>query len=334
MLTPSSTSLEIKEFIKDKSHADLKCMDDIVKRLLKGEYQFRGKKGRVIIGGKKAFKINEEVGTITYKKSINMSSFYLQNVISLMIYNVLPKNKRHNIVKPLDFFICESRDNPKGISVFEYCNEGDLKNFIDSSIESKRFKELDQELVKCLKELYEVLMELYHKYGFIHNDLKIANVLVNRRPRGNIIDYKLADLDNSRIRLNNGFADLRRDATFSGIIPLPPITERIKDDQRYFIIEPYIGSGSSQLNGIFFRQNYDKNINIDIYTLILSILFYEPIIDNYGQFKELHKYLATMFLPEDLDKILDTMELSEFLPKRMDDIVIYLIYNKIAMKYI
>lgn len=325
MLSKRIRKENIEEIITEfKSEST--CIDPILERLFRGEYQYRGKKGRVIIKGDQAIKINEEIGNISYENNIEMSSFYLQNVLLVLIHRSLPEHLKNHIIKCIKFFGCDKG----GISIYEYCNRGTLMDVIDAYISENRYKELNDLLYKCIVDIHEIL-EALDKYGFVHNDLKMTNVLVNEEilESGPEFTFKLSDLDNSFIKISGIYQSIHKKSKLSKLIPKPTYSY-VKDSK--FIINHTIGG--DEINCIRYRQYLGPKQNIDLYTLLLSIIFYEPITQNLNKLPSLSKIANIMFSENDIAKIIAEISSSYNYSKRICKFVSFLIVKAIEIKQV
>jgi len=105
-----------------------------------------------------------------------------------------------HLVRLYRYFITK---NGKSVYLlYEYCDGGDLKTYIQSK--GGRLK--PQEALEILKQITEGLAYL-HRYGYIHLDIKPENVLAKKTPSGPI--WKLGDFGLLKPRGFSGILDIK-----------------------------------------------------------------------------------------------------------------------------
>ena len=96
----------------------------------------------------------------------------------------LPKIKHQNVVRFIDFFETEYAL----FFVIEYCNNGDLSQYLKSKIRIPEKEALDY--LKQLISAFQVL----NAHKIMHRDLKLENILLNKTETNEII-MKVCDFD-------------------------------------------------------------------------------------------------------------------------------------------
>ena len=101
--------------------------------------------------------------------------------------NVLKKMDHPNIIKIFEFYIGDNDYN----LVTEYCNGGDLFDFIQKSILSEK------QVAYIMFQIFSAL-NYCHKMKIMHRDLKPENILISKN-ENNFVRIKLCDFGGSQI---------------------------------------------------------------------------------------------------------------------------------------
>ena len=96
--------------------------------------------------------------------------------------------KHDNIVELIDFY--EDETHLSIVLEFMHCSLQQLLKVRGGTLE-------EQEAAKVIKMVASGVSHM-HKHGFVHFDLKPANILLNLNEDGQIVDIKIADFGLSR----------------------------------------------------------------------------------------------------------------------------------------
>lgn len=322
----NSSKLDFLNLIKDFKNYTTSdsCKNNKVKSLIEGKFDKEGWYGKVLIDKGKAYKMN--VGTIG--NHVKGKLFFLnrvlhQNVMLIIVHSIIEKNKPSIIYrypKVYDVFKC----GKSYISVYNAFNKGNLKDLI---YDIKDPKILDVELLRCIFQISEIVGFLSTNYNFMHNDLKIDNIMAHKDKK---INYKMIDLDMSYIELKKLtlISDIGRYSNDKNLIH----KINISDDNIYAKIEP-IGIQGFEKEGDTFRFSYRKYINVDMYILFISIIFEDRIIKIINKLPMFNTFLSFIFTESDIDKIRATIH-GEYalIPKPIIGYYNYIIMKEISLR--
>jgi serine/threonine protein kinase len=293
---PFLDPFSFNKFIERVTDEYLSCESKETMNLIYGLYHHKGKKGKVILEKNKAIKMNKEIGDYKFiRRNSYFSSFFLQYVISLLVEKVLSKKRDKNFVKCHTLYICGG----KGFTIYEKAKHGDFASFLHK-IPSF---DLDDVVCSCLKSLSKTLSFLNTEYEFIHNDLKADNVLVDEK-NGSLL-FKISDFDNSSMTYE-GRRYLQTKNILQKKISSTPKKHNMTDG--FFSIEPKMSTSNNLLQGSIFRLSEGNRINIDLYTLVLTILDHPHVRRERSNMVEFGRYLKKLFREEDLIKIFDFID--------------------------
>ena len=294
------------------------------KKIKKKSYSFIGMKDGEII---KIYKYNIKK-IITHNKKNCLKIFYpinelinntiinnLENYMSKKDYNFFNKNYKNHIIKTIEIGITKNTSymisetiGLKKKNTYFYTTLDELfeHNYIPNIIKLLENKELDvlKLLINYLSDIISnyinILIFLNKKIGFIHTDLKLANIFIRYKlntnskynklkKQGFIIDYipLISDLDKSIIQINKK------------IITIPKIDNFIKNIFNNLILKHFIS------NKLFYmrmsckrRENFCHNFkayHFDILSLYFNL--YGIIIFHMNKFIE----------KKDIQKILEPL---------------------------
>lgn len=324
----------LEDFLKNIPDNGEECYSDETVKLQSGEFDFSGKKGRVIINGMDAVKMNEEIGDFKLKeRGASASSFFLQNIISLLISDICKEKiysnifAQYNHVFNRSFILCKGvyLCQNRGFSVYETCNRGNIGHFLSHFKNNTSI--LDKIACESFFDISVMVSMLFEEYNFIHNDLKVANVLVSEDEAG-IVSYKISDFDNSFIRCQ-GISLSKEDNFFEKSLEIPK-RRRISNDF-------YEISGikiNEFITGAFFRSYKEKNINLDIYTYLLSLIFDPSIRENLDSLPFFNRLVDYIFTNDDIEKIKHRLyEEPEEIPRGINKLTGFLICKNFRLRY-
>lgn len=221
---------------------------------------------------------NPLVSTDNKRITISFQSDNFSNQTILhMLLNIILSRRSDNFVYQYDAFICNEGGKNMGYNIIEFCNSGDLSDFInkDSTIVNNVF--IDDVMTQILTPL-----AMLKPYEFVHSDLKCKNVFVNTDISGKVT-YKIADYDKSSInwngcRFHNNGLSIVPDIGKNCIKKIYDVKKTCMDsilDERegtYSISDytsPVMTNFGLRMNNIAFYTSFD------IYTIYLSLLL-EP----------------------------------------------------------
>ena len=104
---------------------------------------------------------------------------------------ILKNLKNKNIVEYYEYFLHEK----KVYMIFEYCNEGDLEQFLKNHNASKTYIS-EQQTHLFMLHIVHGYKELYEK-GIVHRDLKLSNIFLHNG------EAKIGDFDTARYMSND-----------------------------------------------------------------------------------------------------------------------------------
>lgn len=99
--------------------------------------------------------------------------------------NILLQLNHPNIIKLLDF----KKTKNNWYLIFEYCEKGDLENYMKKFYEGGKFPEEDAQ--RMIQQLSSAFQEI-QKYHIVHRDLKLANILVSTDFTIKVADFGFA----------------------------------------------------------------------------------------------------------------------------------------------
>ena len=123
-------------------------------------------------------------------------------------------NPIYNFVHTYSSFICTEDYNKikneyKNDKTFCTTNSTDyvtievMKKYY-GSLSILKYKLSRDQVANILSQIVLSLMEAFYKFGFVHEDLSLANILYRIKSTNEIIDYQLTNNDKMRINLNIG----------------------------------------------------------------------------------------------------------------------------------
>lgn len=144
---------------------------------------------------------NAETCQIYAAKEFSPSK-YSKELISLLENEILISTSflNPNIIKMIDITeICG-----KTYIIFEYCNGGDLKSYMDKYINNYGSNFNEKEIQHILRQIINGLSCL-HRNKIIHHDIKLENILLNFKSGNNILEseVKISDFGLSKFKDQN-----------------------------------------------------------------------------------------------------------------------------------
>jgi hypothetical protein len=307
-----SRKSDVFKFIESIEDLDIsnECNGEIITNLFGGKYDKKGFFGRVIVKDSKAYKLNmisREPGlhNAVLDDLVQMDKILLQSIFAGILDSILgathPEDPHGAIYlmsrypKTYDIIKCDNGI----VSIYEECNLGTIKDFISDNIHDLDF--LDKELVRCIKQMSEIVGFLHKNFDFHHSDLTIVNVMAHQG--ADAIEYKMIDFDSVSIELENfnlskiphsrvpednpEFKKTFHGSTFYSITPLG--------------LEPF-------KEAFLFKTTQIRTINIDIYTLILTIIFNKDISASLEDLPIFSDFCSKIFSEADLEKMSKFLE--------------------------
>ena len=309
--------IEFEEIIKEYNKSVKKS-----KKINKKSYSFIGSKDNQII---KIYKFNIK-NIITHNKKSCLKIFYpinelinntiinnLENYISKKDYDFFNKNYKNNIIKTIDigitkntsYMISETIGFKKKDYFYTTLAEIFKYNYIPNIIKLLENKDilslklLINYLSDIISNYINVLIFLNQKIGFIHTDLKLANIFIRYKlntnskydklkKKGFIVDFipLISDLDKSVIQLNKKIVTL-------------PKNNNVLKDVAYVFFKNMISDKLYHLRVSCKRkENFCHNFkayHFDLLSLYLSLygifIFYT---DKFMEIKDIKKVLKPL----------------------------------------
>ena len=160
------------------------------------DYEFKGRLGRGSFGSVvKA--VRKRDGKLVAIKEIDYSHMdYKKKKMLVNEVNALKALNNEHIVKYYDRFI--KRDQKLMYIIMEYCEQGDLQNFIRET-RASRSRIPENQIWQTLMEMCLALKDChYGKTRMIHRDIKPGNIFIDKEGHIKLGDFGLArDISNS-----------------------------------------------------------------------------------------------------------------------------------------
>ena len=166
------------------------------KILLLGRFEVIKKLGEGRFG--KVYLVRDRLSGDLYALKEAKDPIYIGQLLN-EAQNVLLIDHPH-LVKLYHYFL--SRGGNRVYLLYEYCNGGDLKGYVNA----KGGKLTPNEALNILRQITEGLAYL-HRYGYIHLDIKPENVLAKKSGEGLL--WKLGDFGLLKIRGFSGILDVK-----------------------------------------------------------------------------------------------------------------------------
>lgn len=208
--------------------------------------------------------------------SFQSDNFTNQTILHMLL-NIILSRRCDNFVYQYDAFICNEGGKNMGYNIIEFCNSGDLSNYINKETTIITNDFMDDVMKQILTPL-----AMLEPYEFVHSDLKCKNVFVNIDSTGKVT-YKIADYDKSSInwngcRFHNNGLSIVPDIGKTCIKKIYDVKKSCMDsilDERegtYTISDyssPVMTNFGLRMNNIAFYTSFD------VYTIYVSLLL-EP----------------------------------------------------------
>lgn len=178
-------------------------------------------------------------------------NFVNQTFIHMILHEILGKTQyESNYVYQYDAFYCDVDGNYTDWNIMEFCQEGDMADYISND----KTNISEEWMIDMLVQLFAPLNILKcKKYGFVHGDMKCRNVFVDYDVDKKKHVFKLADFDKSSI-----FWKGVRFSTYNYGIQNP------------FFYEGYVAMSYKNINEYVNNITNEKNMNDVIKDIIIE----------------------------------------------------------------